>query len=85
MFCRWHEDRRERTERLQDVWGVNSLLTAGGLLTALGKVSLAAGNAAAFIGQSQNLRQPIGDWPEDIPFLLIMEKELLQLRASVLQ
>ena len=25
MFCRWHEDRRERTERLQDVWGVNSL------------------------------------------------------------
>ena len=31
------------------------------------------------------MRQPIGDRPEDIPFLLIMEKELLQLRASVLQ
>ena len=31
------------------------------------------------------MRHPIGDWPEDIPFLLIMEKELLQMRASVLQ
>ena len=76
----------EKGQRDYRMYGVCTAyeLTAGGLLTALGKVSIAADNAAAFIGQSQNLRQPIGDRPEDIPFLLIMEKELLQLRASVL-
>ena len=56
------------------------------MLTALDKVRLSLpAMQLLFLEGSLNLRQPIGDWPEDIPFLLIMEKELLQMRASVLQ
>ena len=40
---------------------------------------------SCFYWTIRKIETTIGDWPEDIPFLLIMEKELLQLRASVLQ
>ena len=40
---------------------------------------------SCFYWTIRKIETTIGDRPEDIPFLLIMEKELLQMRASVLQ
>ena len=55
------------------------------MLTALDKVSLSLqAIQLLFLEVSLNLRQPIADQAEDTPCFLTVEKNMVQMRASML-